>query len=499
MEPDDVLLPSPFTIDPGATNPELAQKFLAQHRGDMQQRSGEVEQALGGMQLTSDNMAKLLDETTAAIKASRSGRMNTALLAMGAGMLSSRGNFAEQLGAGLGAMVPAINKEREQEDATHMNLANLAFKKAQAQNMPLEAKLAYMRALQTGDQAAIRAIEQALIRSQGSGNKQAGEEQKLIAKTVQNALEEARKQVDNMGKEMYATAEEREAEIKRRFLENIKIMRASGVKIPDEVINPIIQTGGGNGVPGAPTGMGTRKSYFDIPQGEERNRRTLDAGLPTEPTGYIYDAVGPKERPDILKKNIEAWNKETKDWGETSENMRGMTDKLDRIDALLTKNPKLTGPMLGGTVRNSWLKNYGTDRQTLEGLFNSIQLHSVPKGQGAVSNLERELFASASPNMDFTADANKNLIGIQREVIKRDKDRREFFSQYFNNYRTTDGMVEAWDRYINSPAGSAFIRDKSGNPVANTNRQSWREFFRTERGAKGFRKGGYVRLGAEYD
>lgn len=497
MDPEDVIgVPSPFTIDPGATNPQLAQQFLNQHRGDMQQRQGEIDAGLNKMQLNADDMAKILDETTAALKASRNGQINTPLMAMGAAMLASNGNFGQQLGAGLGAMVPAIHQQRKQEDEFQSNLANLALKKAQVQNMPLEAKLAYMRALQTGDQAAVRAIEQALIRSQTGGSRQANEQQKLVAKAVQNALEEARKQVDMMGKEMYADAGEREAEIQRRFLENIKIHRASGIQIPDEVLAPFIKTGGGAQPSG--TIMSQRKSYFDVPQGAEREKRTLDAGLPAEPTGYIYDMVGPKERPEILKKQAEAWQKQTKDWGTESEKMTALGITLDRMDEIATRKPEIFGYQFG-VIPNKYSPNMYKDAQLFQSLSNAMQIHNVPQGQGAVSNMERELFQSQSPNLGVGAEVNKQLIGIAKEMVKRDKDRREFFSQYFNNYKTSDGMVEAWDRYINSPAGSAFIRGQDGSIKANINRQSWREFFRKERGANGYRDGGYVKLGAEYD
>ena len=488
---------SPFDVlpTPGATNVDLAQQLLSKHRADVQQRAPDIDNTLSKMQLSTDSMSKMLDDTTAAIKAARDGRVNLPLLAMGAGMLSSNGNFGQQLGAGLGAMVPAIARDRDNEDQTNFQLAQLGTRKTMLEQAPLEAKLRYMQALQSGDMQAVRGIEQALIRAQSRPDTNSPNNPKLISKAVGDALTEARKQVDSMGKEMFATAEEREAEIRRRFVENVKIARAGGLQIPDEVIAQVAGPGGAP-KPGT-TGMQTRKSYFDAP-GPEGVQRATESGLPPPPTGYIYESIGPQDRTKMLTEQTKNFQKETKDFDETSSQQRTLLDQIQQIERILDKSPTVVGPRKG-VIPNKYAPNLSEDAQTLNSLFNSMQLHSVPKGQGAVSNLERELFSSASPNMGISAPANKNLLGIQKEVIERDKDRRAFFTEYFNNYRTTDGMVSAWDRYINSPAGSAFIRNQDGSPVPNKNRMNWRDFFRTERDGGNRANGGYIKLGDDYD
>lgn len=502
MDPDDLAdgQPSPFAVgsvyppSQGATNPQLAAEFLQQHRQAMAQRQPDIDQTLGKMQLSTDSMTKLLDDTTAAIKSVRQNQSSLPLMAMAAGMLSSRGNFGNQLGAGLSSVIPTIQKDRESDEQMNLQLANLGLKKASLAEAPLQAKLAYMRALQTGDINATRAIEQALIRSQGQGGSNSPGNPKLIQKTVQDALSEARKQVDSMGKEMFATSDEREAEIKRRFAENIKVARSSGIQIPADVETTILGTGAL--VPGS--AMQTRKSYFDAP-GPDTLSKIQDAGLPAPPTGYIYQSIGPQDRPKMLMEQSKNFQKETKDFDDTSSTQRTLLDQIDQIERILDKHPEVVGPRKG-IIPNKYAPNLTESAQTLNGLFNAMQLHSVPKGQGAVSNMERDLFASASPNMSIGADANKNLLGIQKNIANRDKDRREFFNEYFNNYRTTDGMVSSWDRYINSPSGSAFTRDQDGTPVPNKSRMPWRDFFKSEHADAGNRaRGGYIKLGDEYD
>lgn len=502
--------PSPFGVqsvfppDMGATNPELAKEFLAIHRGQMAQREPEISGSLDKMQLNVDSMTKMLDDTVASIRAAKSGRSNLPMMAMGAGMLSGTGNFGSQLGAGFGAMVPTIQRQRETDEGTEMNLAQLGMRKAMLQQAPLEAKLAYMKAMQTGDQAAVRAIEQALIRAQATtgpnsaGARAQAASEKLMQKTIKEAMDTAIKQVGSESTEMYATAEARRAAIAERFKEQIALQRAAGVPIPDDAIKGVVDS--------LMPSVGTRgaltqpKSYFEAPTSPEAREATLAAGLPEAPSGYIYEAIGPKDRPKHMLDETKNFQKEAKDWDTQSKTSSDILQKLDTAEQILRKNPNVVGHFYGAP--NSWLPNRSPDARLLDGLFKGIQLNSVPQGQGAVSDMERRLFELGSPNMNNDAKTNLSLIKIQREIFARDKDRRDFFTQYFNNYRTSDGMVAAWDRYIASPAGSAFVHDDAGNPVANTKRTNWREYFKKERGTgepQKRAKGGAITLGADYD
>lgn len=510
MDPDEAAAgpPSPFSAqsvypaDTGATNPALAKEFLEQHRQQMQQRQPDIDQTLGQMQLSTDSMTKILDDTTKAIKASRSGQSNLPLMAMAAGMLSSRGNFGNQLGAGFGAVIPTVQKDREQDEQMQMQLAQIAMKKSALEQAPLAAKLAYAKALQTGDQNAMRAIEQALIRSQNAGQGNNPSNPKIISKALQDSMEDARKQVDNWAKDMDITGDEKEAEFKRRLIQNIKAHQAAGIPIPDAAVQQILGDtvapgGAAPGASGAGPAMSKFKTYYDSPN-EEGKKAAVESGLPPVPAGYIYDKLGRTEKTKMLTEQTKNFQKETKDFDESSAQQRQALDQINQMESIMERKPNLTGPIKG--VLPNWLeRNTTPDARTLDALFKSQQLHNIPKGQGAVSNMERELFASASPNMENPAAANRNLLNIQKEVIARDRDRRDFFTQYFNNYKTMDGMVAAWDRYISSPAGSSFIRDRDGSPKPNTNRMPWRDYFRTETGAGNRAKGGYIKLGAEYD
>ena len=512
----DTAGPSPFTAQsvypaqPGATNPELAREYLATHRGDMAARAPEIDNSLSKMQLNVDSMTKMLDDTVASIKAAKSGRSNVPLMAMAAGLLSGTGNFGSQLGAGFGAMVPAIQKQRAEDEHTELNLAQLGMRKAMLQQAPLEAKLAYMKAMQTGDQSAVRAIEQSLIRAQatgaGSGNradKLSLDRQKAAIAALEKAAEGARKSVNDQAGPMDWDADQIREEQRQEFLRRAKFAKAAGADIPDDLISSAEQQF-------APrTGAdANRKVQFVVPTREQ----TLAEGLPSTPYPYVYEAVGRKEGEKRRAEQEAAFIKEKKAWSKTSEENATMAANLDQFEGIMKKKPEIFGRVgvagMGEVLPNNMYglrPNTSSEAQAADAITAYMELHGIPQGQGAWSEMERGIMAKTVPSMKMNPKANQLIIDMTREGIKRDRDRREFFDKYFNSYRTMDGMQEAWDRYIASPAGTVIARDGAGNPVPNKNRMNWREYFKKERGEQGpdaplaKAKGGAIALGSEYD
>lgn len=486
-----------YPADSGATNVELATQFLGRHNADIAKRQPDIDNTLSRMQMTTDTMTKMLDDTTSAIKASRQGRVNMPLLAMGAGMLSGTGNFGTQLGAGLQAMIPQIHNDRKEEDDTNLQLAQLALRRGALEQLPLEKKLDYMKALQLGDLGSVKAIEQALIRAQsktGGADKAAADAAKLMQKTVQQALEEARKSVAQENTEMYATDADRKQAIRERFIQNIKTHQAAGIPIPQAVVDQVMTTmqtdaGGAAGV--------AQKSFVEAPNSPDVTKRAVEAGLPPPPPTYDPSALGQKQRTELFKTNAAQFAKESKDWDEQAKAAADLSTDIERAEAILnTKRGKeVVGPQHG--IPNKYITNYSDEAQKLEGIFTKMQLHGIPKGQGAVSNMERDLFAMGSANMGVDAAANLDILKVQKQIIQRDKDRRSFFTDYYNHYRTTDGAVQQWERYINSPAGNAVI-PRGSKLVPNESRVPYKEYFASQ-WPQAKRDGGAIKLGREYD
>lgn len=152
---------------PGAL--EAASAFSQKHQTRIDAREQEIRKTMEAQQLNVDQMTKILDEAAGSIKRNREGRTSLPLLKMGAAMMTTPGNFGTSLGAGFGAMAEGIAATRKEENEEDFKLLDLQMKKTTLANAPLEQRLNYIKALQTGDIAAQRAIESAIIKAQLTG------------------------------------------------------------------------------------------------------------------------------------------------------------------------------------------------------------------------------------------------------------------------------------------------------------------------------------------
>lgn len=159
-------------------NPELARAYLDRHRASIAGREGKINETMDSQKANIEQMSRLLDETTQALKASRQGRSNLPLIALGAGMMSSTGNFGQAVGEGLRMMVPTIAADRQDEEDFQSKLSDIGMRKATIANAPLESQLSYLKALQVGDINAMRDIEKAQIRTAGGAG--AGQDPAIV-------------------------------------------------------------------------------------------------------------------------------------------------------------------------------------------------------------------------------------------------------------------------------------------------------------------------------
>lgn len=151
-------------------NPKAYDAYLSEHRTAFAEREKQREAIEAKQQLSADQMSTILKDAAATIRKNREGRSNLPLMALGANMMGP-GDFGTQVGRGLQAMVPAIQKQRETDDQEEVTLANLGVKAEEMKNAPLKTKLDYLKALQLGDMNSIKAIEQAQVRAQAQAAK----------------------------------------------------------------------------------------------------------------------------------------------------------------------------------------------------------------------------------------------------------------------------------------------------------------------------------------
>lgn len=62
-------------------------------------------------------------------------------------------------------------------------------------------------------------------------------------------------------------------------------------------------------------------------------------------------------------------------------------------------------------------------------LSTKLRLNDIPKGLGAVSNYEQQMFADASPNLNLSEQGNRILIQAQRELLKREVQAHQIFTE----------------------------------------------------------------------
>ena len=97
------------------------------------------------------------------------------------------------------------------------------------------------------------------------------------------------------------------------------------------------------------------------------------------------------------------------------------------------------------------------DGEVLQMISRALAVHAQPKGQGAVSNFERELFAKSLPNMTQSPDGLRQAIGIQRKLEQFDM---SVATIYRDSARANKGLPDYLDvqdkiAALGSPLGDA--------------------------------------------
>jgi hypothetical protein len=135
-------------------------------RADARSRMGDA---------TTRNLAAI-DELTSDIKKNREGRWNLPLLSFGAGMLQppplEGSNFGNELGRGLAAAVPAIGRQRMEDDEFYRRLGELKAARAQAEMAPVKSDLDFSEKQLSEAEKQRAALEAADVRTLPAEEKQ---------------------------------------------------------------------------------------------------------------------------------------------------------------------------------------------------------------------------------------------------------------------------------------------------------------------------------------
>jgi hypothetical protein len=467
---DPYASPAPVTVQAPPQdygNPSAYAPMLERHQTAFNEREKERQQIEAKQQLNTDQMSTLLEDAAKTIRKSREGRSNLPMIALGAGMMGTPGDFGTQVGAGLRAMVPQIQKQREDEDKTELTLAELGTKAGEIRNMPLKTKLDYLKAIQLGDIATIRAIETAQVRAQAQQGNKSGtldlNTQKAHAAVMQKASAEAFKQLQELNKDNDYTQEEMQKVYSDLLKQQITLQAgASGMQLNDEYVNKALQA--------QMPGMGVASNQF--PNLADMKAEGEKEGLPAMPP--TYDTMGAKDRSKQRLKEAEAYRKESTKWDEQAGTDKTMDNDLREAQAIIQANPDLIGKIKG----RGW--NISPEADRLAKILARLETTSVPKGQGQITDFERRLFKEALPTMTSNPEAALRTLQVMRDANNRSSEQRAFMDKYYRTYRTLEGANTKWEEYMKSPTGS-YVTEQGGKLVPNADRMSSDIYFKWQR------------------
>lgn len=188
---------------------------------------------------------------------------------------------------------------------------------------------------------------------------------------------------------------------------------------------------------------------------------------------------GPSSAPDAIAARQEYANgvKSLADDSASYKRAVPMRAQLERFSALnrqvrtggLYAIPKVAA-LVAAMTGNSKL-------QEMDATAGLMQVTDVPKGQGQVSNFERELFAKGHPSVGQLGTTNGNIVAAKRALFNAEGDRLAFREAYLRNNQTLNGADQAWDRYV--AANPYSYTDAKGRigVLGQGQRTAWEDYF----------------------
>lgn len=159
--------------DQGVRNPELAEKYRGEHKASASKFALDYEDVMSKRQAEVENAKRILDETSAALRAGHTGagpgQMNLPLLQMAAGFFkpTRSGNFGEEFGNALSGLAGGIGNQRMRDDEFNRGMADLTLKRSSFEQEPLKDRAALLKAQQLQEEKAQQAIETAQMKTAG--------------------------------------------------------------------------------------------------------------------------------------------------------------------------------------------------------------------------------------------------------------------------------------------------------------------------------------------
>ena len=210
--------------------------------------------------------------------------------------------------------------------------------------------------------------------------------------------------------------------------------------------------------------------------GSVNPQKAYTLGLPL-PKALPYEGRNAKENQAILGielRKAEDVIKLENDRAEKAEStIRDMQQALNVMDRITTGKPGATGMGFYANMNNS-------DVSLFNSISNSDQRNQYIKGEGALSDKEREQMAKTTFNISNPIETNRIIVEQKLEAAKLNQAKADFISKYVGTYATINGAQEAWTEYMRA---NPFFDPTSpaGAPLKiNKNRNSYQNYFRTQ-------------------
>lgn len=151
----------------------------------------------------------------------------------------------------------------------------------------------------------------------------------------------------------------------------------------------------------------------------------------------------------------------------------GVYDRMEK--AAESFKPGASAEIRLGAQR--WLKDLGIsagdnvpEGEVLKMLGQQLAIHAQPKGQGAVSNFERDMFAKSLPNMTQSPEGFKKAVGISRSLEMFDHKVAQIYRDSARRNNGIPNFLEVQDKIaeLGSPLTDRQMADISGNEAGSS-------------------------------
>lgn len=186
---------------------------------------------------------------------------------------------------------------------------------------------------------------------------------------------------------------------------------------------------------------------------EERKILELIAADPNSPYKTIEDY---RKNAGAERERAEKYLRERVDVQGKMKQRQALMDEFARLNA---NND--TGDLYDAQFSNSpkaFMLN--SDKQRMIQISNELQIGGVPQGQGAVSNLERQLFANVAVGLQYNRDTNKKAYEASQRQMEFHADHTRFLQDYFQKFGHLNGADQA---------AAAYLGEKYGAPSGGAN------------------------------